>query len=142
MYKCDSCGRIVTNEEYNEDQEQGSGGYCYCDFKDGERILHEMRRVDWWEMLDWNEFDLEYIGNIPHDEAREYALNYRGLRKKGENGGGMMNRITMEVPIEILAYWVGLSPQFKVEIDDRELDLAIEYLEELRKVRVRNHEAR
>ena len=66
MYKCDNCGSIVTDEEYDRDQEQGSGGYCYCEYMETDpetgdvwfpRILHVMRRVNWWEMLDWNQMD-------------------------------------------------------------------------------------
>lgn len=57
MYKCKACGRIITDEQYEADQDGGSGGYCYCEFTDGHRILNEMVQVKWWEMLDWNRME-------------------------------------------------------------------------------------
>lgn len=54
FYKCQGkCGRVISEEEYNEEQMQGSGGYCYCEYSirdtDGEiwfpRILVEMREI-------------------------------------------------------------------------------------------------
>ena len=66
MYKCPACGRIITEEQYIEEQESGGGGYCLCEFSatdpdTGEvwfpRIYHEMVEVKWWEMLDWNQME-------------------------------------------------------------------------------------
>jgi hypothetical protein len=37
--------------------------------------------VKWWEMLDWSEFDLEYIEKLP-EPVKEYALAYRSLSEK------------------------------------------------------------
>jgi len=42
------------------------------------------KKINWWEYLDWNEFDLKLIKSIPHDEAREYALAYRSKVQKEE----------------------------------------------------------
>lgn len=54
MYKCKVCGRIITDEEYTDEQECGSGGYCYCQFSSDFRFLNDMVEVEWWEMLNWN----------------------------------------------------------------------------------------
>lgn len=55
MWKCDTCGRIISDEEYKNEILSYGGGNCYCEFKDGRRIIHTMRIVKWYEMLDWNE---------------------------------------------------------------------------------------
>lgn len=61
MYKCKACGRIISDEEYAEEQDSGSGGYCHCEFGDGNRILNEMVQVEWWEMLNWNNMKNAWI---------------------------------------------------------------------------------
>lgn len=38
LYRCPACGDVLTEEEYEADCVQG-GGYCYCQFKSGDRIL-------------------------------------------------------------------------------------------------------
>ena len=78
MYKCKACGRIISDEEFDEEQEQGSGGHCYCEFSatdpdTGEvwypRILHVMVQVEWWEMLDWNKMKNAWI--LLSDDIRD-----------------------------------------------------------------------
>ena len=38
LYRCPACGDVLTDAEYDADCATG-GGYCYCQFKDGDRIL-------------------------------------------------------------------------------------------------------
>lgn len=47
-------------------------------------IEEGIKNAKWWELLDWNEFDLEYIKRLP-EEAKKHALNYRSSEFK-ENG--------------------------------------------------------
>ena len=61
MYRCRACGRIITEEQYLEEQEGGSGGHCLCEFSDGNRILNEMVEAKWWEILDWNQMKNAWI---------------------------------------------------------------------------------
>ena len=30
LYRCPSCGEVLTDEEYDEQLEDGFQGYCYC----------------------------------------------------------------------------------------------------------------
>lgn len=76
MYKCKACGRIISDEEYDAEQDSGGGGYCYCEFEDGNRILNVMVEVQWWEMLDWNQMKNAWI-LLPEetkDKVREAEL--------------------------------------------------------------------
>lgn len=61
IYRCLACGRIITEEQYLEEQEGGSGGYCLCEFSDVNRILNEMVEAKWWEILDWNQMKNAWI---------------------------------------------------------------------------------
>jgi hypothetical protein len=52
MYKCQSCGKMESDQEFESGEESGSGGYCYCEYIafDGSdvwfpRILNTMVRV-------------------------------------------------------------------------------------------------
>lgn len=53
-WKCPACGRVITDKEYQKEQENGSGGYCYCEFsatdENGEvwypRILNPMVEIN------------------------------------------------------------------------------------------------
>ena len=69
MYKCKACGRIISDEEYDEEQDSGSDGYCQCDFADGNRPLHLMIQVEWWEMLNWNNMKNAWI--LASDEIKD-----------------------------------------------------------------------
>lgn len=40
IYRCPVCGEVLTDAEFKASCLQG-GGYCYCQFKSGERILTE-----------------------------------------------------------------------------------------------------
>ena len=53
------------------------------DIKEGIRLLKE--NVEWYEYLDWNEFDLEFIQKLPKD-AKKHALNYRCLESTAKEG--------------------------------------------------------
>ncbi len=76
MYRCRACGRIITEEQYIEEQEGGSGGYCLCEFSDGNRVLNEMVEAKWWELLDWNQMEntWERLSDEIKDKIREAAL--------------------------------------------------------------------
>ena len=90
MYKCLKCGRIITDEEYAEELEHsGSGGYCLCEFTDGNRILHEMVLVKWWEMLDWNQMEKAWDGlseKIKNDIRSEGLAPDYDLRSSDKTG--------------------------------------------------------
>lgn len=45
-YKCQNCGRIITEIEILEDIEAGSTGHCLCEYDSSERILNEFVPIE------------------------------------------------------------------------------------------------
>lgn len=41
LYRCPVCGDIVSEQEIEESMQSGGMGMCYCQYKDGQRILIE-----------------------------------------------------------------------------------------------------
>jgi len=76
MYRCRACGRIISEEQYIAEQEVGGGGYCHCEFSDGNRVLNEMVEAKWWELLDWNQMENTWVrlSEEIKDKIREAGL--------------------------------------------------------------------
>jgi len=42
-YKCEGfCGRVISKEEFEEECDSGSGGFCYCEYSSDDRVLNNM----------------------------------------------------------------------------------------------------
>jgi len=93
--------------------------------------MSDEKKVRWWEMINWPEFDLEFIKDIPDEEAREYALNHYGSKEK-------MNEMNLEDWEEFWAHLVG-DYLIVDEMGPNHLDNVGEFLEWQRQEWIKYH---